>query len=161
MCHLMPVLSTCATLSNVDSMFTFLNYCKTQNIPPTLISPSCEELLFRSIWNSPSYNINNTFCMRMFWNRPMSIWWNGQNYKKGDLNTFYSNCSKACCGLLLQISKKPVSYSHTESASIPYVAATTWAALHSVGELTERNTPGQRSVINDHDIHKLYVFNLL
>ena len=38
-----------------------LYYCKTQNIRPTLILPSREELLFRPVLNLPSYNINYTF----------------------------------------------------------------------------------------------------
>ena len=41
-------------------------YCKTQNIRPNLFSPTREELLFRSVLNSPSYKIVYTFYMRMF-----------------------------------------------------------------------------------------------
>ena len=38
-----------------------LKFCKTQNICPTLFSPTHEELLFRPVFNSPSYNIDYTF----------------------------------------------------------------------------------------------------
>ena len=37
-----------------------------QNICPTLFSPTHEQLLFRLVLNSPSYNIDYTFYMRMF-----------------------------------------------------------------------------------------------
>lgn len=46
--------------------------------------------------------------------------------------------------ILFQISKKPVSLSHTEATSIPYVAVTSWAALCTVGELREKNTARKR-----------------
>ncbi|KAL8595333.1 hypothetical protein ACOMHN_020086 [Nucella lapillus] len=46
-----------------------------------------------------------------------------------------------------EISKKPVSLSHVESASIPYVAATAWTALCTVGELKEKNVAGKRILI--------------
>ena len=42
-----------------------ITYCKTQNIHPTWFSPTREELLFRPVLNSPSYNIDYTFYMRM------------------------------------------------------------------------------------------------
>ena len=43
-----------------------MEYCKTQNIRPILFSPSHEELLIRPVLNSPSYDIDYTFYMRMF-----------------------------------------------------------------------------------------------
>ncbi|XP_076466435.1 NAD(P)H oxidoreductase RTN4IP1, mitochondrial-like [Babylonia areolata] len=46
-----------------------------------------------------------------------------------------------------EISKKPKSLSYVESASIPYVAATAWTALCTVGELKERNAAGKRVLI--------------
>ncbi|KAK3098765.1 hypothetical protein FSP39_022868 [Pinctada imbricata] len=46
------------------------------------------------------------------------------------------------------VSPKPSSLSHVEAASIPYVASTACTALCSVGELTERKTPGQRVLIH-------------
>ncbi|KAK6986604.1 reticulon-4-interacting protein 1 mitochondrial [Biomphalaria glabrata] len=46
-----------------------------------------------------------------------------------------------------EISKKPANISHIEAASIPYVAATTWAALCTVGELKEKNATGKRLLI--------------
>ena len=48
---------------------------------------------------------------------------------------------------ILQISPKPKCLSHIEAASIPYVAVTSWTALSSVGELTEKNTKGKRILI--------------
>ncbi|XP_060079949.1 reticulon-4-interacting protein 1 homolog, mitochondrial-like [Ylistrum balloti] len=49
---------------------------------------------------------------------------------------------------LSEISKKPKSLSHIDAASIPYVAATTWAALVRVGELNAKNTPGKRILVH-------------
>ncbi|XP_033739822.1 reticulon-4-interacting protein 1 homolog, mitochondrial-like [Pecten maximus] len=49
---------------------------------------------------------------------------------------------------LNEISKKPKSLSHTDAASIPYVAATTWAALVQVGELNSQNTQGKRILVH-------------
>ncbi|XP_059166376.1 reticulon-4-interacting protein 1 homolog, mitochondrial-like [Physella acuta] len=46
-----------------------------------------------------------------------------------------------------EISLKPRNVSHIEAASIPYVAATTWAALCTVGELKERKAVGRRILI--------------
>ncbi|CAL1539461.1 unnamed protein product [Lymnaea stagnalis] len=46
-----------------------------------------------------------------------------------------------------EISKKPLNISHIEAASMPYVAATSWAALCTVGELTERKAVGKRVLI--------------
>ncbi|KAK7108875.1 hypothetical protein V1264_016535 [Littorina saxatilis] len=46
-----------------------------------------------------------------------------------------------------EISKKPKTLTHTEAASIPYVAATSWTALCTVGELRERNALGKRVLI--------------
>ncbi|KAH9508939.1 Reticulon-4-interacting protein 1, mitochondrial [Bulinus truncatus] len=46
-----------------------------------------------------------------------------------------------------EISKKPSNISHIEAASIPYVAATTWAALCTVGELKEKDAVGKRLLI--------------
>lgn len=43
-----------------------------------------------------------------------------------------------------QISKKPENISHTEAASLPYVVGTTWAALCTVGELTEKKAAMKR-----------------
>ena len=43
-----------------------------------------------------------------------------------------------------QISLKPKSLSHTEAASIPYVATTNWAALVTVGELSEKKAYSKR-----------------
>ena len=46
---------------------TLIEYCKTQNIRHALIClPSRKERLFRPVLNSSSYNIDYTFCMRMF-----------------------------------------------------------------------------------------------
>ncbi|XP_045196700.2 reticulon-4-interacting protein 1 homolog, mitochondrial-like [Mercenaria mercenaria] len=47
-----------------------------------------------------------------------------------------------------EICHKPTSLSHTEAASIPYVALTAWAALCFVGEMTEKNTPGKRVLVH-------------
>ena len=41
-------------------------YCKTQNIHPTLSSPTCKDLVFRPVLISHSYNIEYTFDIRMF-----------------------------------------------------------------------------------------------
>lgn len=45
---------------------------------------------------------------------------------------------------MLQISLKPKTLSHTEAASIPYVATTNWAALVTVGELDEKKAYSKR-----------------
>lgn len=46
-----------------------------------------------------------------------------------------------------EISSKPRVLSHVEAASIPYVAATSWTALSTVGELKEKNARGKRVLI--------------
>ena len=46
--------------------------------------------------------------------------------------------------MCLQIAKKPKLMSHIEAASLPYVAMTTWAAVCTVGELSEKSAPGKR-----------------
>lgn len=46
-----------------------------------------------------------------------------------------------------EVSSKPVSISHLEAATIPYVAVTSWTALSSVGELKEKNTEGKRVLV--------------
>ncbi|XP_035825343.1 reticulon-4-interacting protein 1 homolog, mitochondrial isoform X2 [Aplysia californica] len=46
-----------------------------------------------------------------------------------------------------EISLKPKNIMHTEAASIPYVAATTWAALCTVGELREHKAAGKRLLV--------------
>ncbi|XP_069101708.1 reticulon-4-interacting protein 1 homolog, mitochondrial-like [Argopecten irradians] len=58
-----------------------------------------------------------------------------------------SHAQYAVAGLN-EISKKPPSLSHIDAASIPYVAATTWAALVQVGELTSGNTQGKRILVH-------------
>ena len=44
------------------------NYYKMQNIFPALFSPTCKDLLFRPVLNSPSFNIHvdYIFYIRMF-----------------------------------------------------------------------------------------------
>ncbi|PVD29149.1 hypothetical protein C0Q70_11746 [Pomacea canaliculata] len=46
-----------------------------------------------------------------------------------------------------EISKKPENLTHIEAASIPYVALTSWAALCSVGELSEKNARRKRILV--------------
>ncbi|GFR75909.1 reticulon-4-interacting protein 1-like protein, mitochondrial [Elysia marginata] len=46
-----------------------------------------------------------------------------------------------------EISKKPSNLTHVEAASVPYVAATTWAALKTVGHLDHTKASGQRILI--------------
>ncbi|XP_044532581.1 reticulon-4-interacting protein 1, mitochondrial isoform X2 [Gracilinanus agilis] len=46
-----------------------------------------------------------------------------------------------------QISHKPKSLSHTEAASLPYVALTAWSALSKVGGLNDKNCKGKRILI--------------
>ncbi|XP_041352082.1 reticulon-4-interacting protein 1, mitochondrial-like isoform X2 [Gigantopelta aegis] len=46
-----------------------------------------------------------------------------------------------------EVSKKPESLSHVQAAAVPYVAATVWAALCSVGGLRENSTTGKRVFI--------------
>lgn len=46
-----------------------------------------------------------------------------------------------------EISKKPSSLTHVEAGSMPYVAATTWAALKTVGQLDQSKACGQRILI--------------
>lgn len=43
-----------------------------------------------------------------------------------------------------QVSHKPRALSHTEAASIPYVASTAWSALVHTGGLTKDNCTGKR-----------------
>lgn len=47
-----------------------------------------------------------------------------------------------------EISKKPSTISHTEAASLPYVATTTWSALCTIGQLSESNTHNKRILIH-------------
>ncbi|RUS90443.1 hypothetical protein EGW08_001784 [Elysia chlorotica] len=46
-----------------------------------------------------------------------------------------------------EISKKPSNLTHVEAASVPYVAATTWAALKTVGQLDHTKVHGQRILV--------------
>ncbi|KAK7487754.1 hypothetical protein BaRGS_00021021 [Batillaria attramentaria] len=46
-----------------------------------------------------------------------------------------------------EIAKKPQVLSHTEAASIPYVATTSWAALCTIGELSEKNAHKKRVLV--------------
>ncbi|CAG5134352.1 unnamed protein product [Candidula unifasciata] len=47
----------------------------------------------------------------------------------------------------MRFQKKPANISHVEAASLPYVIATTWAALCTIGELTESKAPSKRILI--------------
>uniref|UniRef100_A0A667X401 NAD(P)H oxidoreductase RTN4IP1, mitochondrial n=1 Tax=Myripristis murdjan TaxID=586833 RepID=A0A667X401_9TELE len=46
-----------------------------------------------------------------------------------------------------EVSQKPKSLSHTEAASIPYVACTAWSALVNTGGLTKENCTSKRILI--------------
>ena len=47
--------------------------------------------------------------------------------------------------VLFQISHKPTILSHTEAATMPFVGATCWAALCTLGLLQPRSMIGKRS----------------
>ena len=80
----------------VSYHFLALAYCKQQNICPTLISPSCEELLFRSVLNSAGYNIEHTVFTRIFI-CPCFEFGHGQLGKMGEIKT---RVNKTCSSLL-------------------------------------------------------------
>ncbi|XP_038617248.1 reticulon-4-interacting protein 1, mitochondrial [Tachyglossus aculeatus] len=46
-----------------------------------------------------------------------------------------------------EVSHKPKSLTHTQAASLPYVALTAWSAMNKVGGLTEKNCRGKRILI--------------
>ncbi|KAK3768156.1 hypothetical protein RRG08_010826 [Elysia crispata] len=46
-----------------------------------------------------------------------------------------------------EISKKPSNLTHVEAGSVPYVAATTWAAIKTVGQLDHTKVYGQRILV--------------
>ncbi|XP_007523985.1 reticulon-4-interacting protein 1, mitochondrial isoform X1 [Erinaceus europaeus] len=46
-----------------------------------------------------------------------------------------------------EVSFKPKSLTHTEAASLPYVALTAWSAINKVGGLNDRNCTGKRILI--------------
>uniref|UniRef100_A0ABI7VVB2 Enoyl reductase (ER) domain-containing protein n=1 Tax=Felis catus TaxID=9685 RepID=A0ABI7VVB2_FELCA len=43
-----------------------------------------------------------------------------------------------------EVSLKPKSLTHTQAASLPYVALTAWSAIHKVGGLNDKNCTGKR-----------------
>ncbi|CAK6446728.1 unnamed protein product [Pipistrellus nathusii] len=46
-----------------------------------------------------------------------------------------------------EVSHKPKSLTHTQAASLPYVALTAWSAINKVGGLNEKNCAGKRVLI--------------
>ncbi|KAG5205494.1 hypothetical protein JEQ12_018744 [Ovis aries] len=46
-----------------------------------------------------------------------------------------------------EVSHKPRSLTHTQAASLPYVALTAWSAINKVGGLNDRNCTGKRVLI--------------
>ncbi|XP_023617530.1 reticulon-4-interacting protein 1, mitochondrial isoform X2 [Myotis lucifugus] len=46
-----------------------------------------------------------------------------------------------------EVSHKPKSLTHTQAASLPYVALTAWSAINKVGGLNEKNCTGKRVLI--------------
>ena len=50
------------------------------------------------------------------------------------------------CVCLAQVSHKPKLLSHTDAASLPYVAATAWSALVNTGGLNKDNSAKKRQV---------------
>ncbi|XP_042795403.1 reticulon-4-interacting protein 1, mitochondrial isoform X1 [Panthera leo] len=59
-----------------------------------------------------------------------------------------------------EVSLKPKSLTHTQAASLPYVALTAWSAIHKVGGLNDKNCTGKRSVTELHRLqlekHRVY-----
>jgi len=48
------------------------------------------------------------------------------------------------------MSHKPKSLTHVEAASLPYVAATTWAAICTVSRFNQHSLAGQRYVVTNY-----------
>lgn len=48
-----------------------------------------------------------------------------------------------------EVSHKPKSLTHTQAASLPYVALTAWSAINKVGGLSDRNCKGKRNVVRN------------
>ena len=71
-------------------------YCKTQYIRPNLILPSHEQLRFRPVLNSPSYDIDYIhsiyeYLFAIVLNLPTVNWTNWAKSKQGRIkNPFYS-----------------------------------------------------------------------
>ncbi|XP_056674612.1 reticulon-4-interacting protein 1, mitochondrial isoform X5 [Monodelphis domestica] len=68
------------------------------------------------------------------------VWAAVPPWKQGTLSEFVVASAN-------EVSHKPKSLSHTEAASLPYVALTAWSALSKVGGLNGKNCKGKRVLI--------------
>ncbi|XP_074166280.1 NAD(P)H oxidoreductase RTN4IP1, mitochondrial [Sminthopsis crassicaudata] len=65
------------------------------------------------------------------------VWAAVPPWKQGTLSEFVVASAN-------EVSLKPKSLTHTEAASLPYVALTAWSALSKVGGLNDKNCSGKR-----------------
>ncbi|XP_027711213.1 reticulon-4-interacting protein 1, mitochondrial isoform X2 [Vombatus ursinus] len=68
------------------------------------------------------------------------VWAAVPPWKQGTLSEFVVASAN-------EVSHKPKSLTHTEAASLPYVALTAWSALSKVGGLNDKNCSGKRVLI--------------
>ncbi|XP_077977287.1 NAD(P)H oxidoreductase RTN4IP1, mitochondrial-like [Glandiceps talaboti] len=77
-----------------------------------------------------------------------------RNFKVGDevwgITSFQHQGSHAEYALVStkEVARKPKTLSHTEAASVPFVALTAWAAIVTFGNMTEKKARGKRILVH-------------